>query len=94
VKTKFTEKLRSDPHQFSPRKVEESLRKDGLKLVFAVGSRICCRLSGIEPDVRLCSEARSWNGLKQLSAAAKGWIVDSLSMMQFHRTDSNGSSGD
>src|SRR5581483_3126621 len=38
VKAKFTEKLRSDPRDFSGRKVEEVVRKDGLKLVFDDGS--------------------------------------------------------
>lgn len=76
VKTKFTEKLKSDPHQFCGQKVSEVVRKDGLKLVMDDGSWVCYRLSGTEPVVRVYSEARSEQGLKQLSAAAKSWIFD------------------
>src|SRR5437868_14255130 len=76
VKAKFTEKLRSDPREFSGRKVSEVVRTDGLKLVFDDGSWVCYRLSGTEPVVRVYSEARSEDGLQQLSAAAKRWIFE------------------
>lgn len=74
VKTKFTEKLKSDPREFCGHKVSEVVRKDGLKLVFSDGSWVCYRLSGTEPVVRVYSEARSEAGLETLSAAAKNWI--------------------
>lgn len=76
VKQKFTEKLRSDPHDFCGSKVAKVVRTDGLKLVLADGSWVCYRLSGTEPVVRVYSEARSEEGLKKLSAAAKAWIFD------------------
>jgi phosphoglucomutase len=76
VKEKFTEKLQSDPQEFSGRKVGEVVRKDGLKLVFDDGSWVCYRLSGTEPVVRVYSEARTEQGLEKLSAAAKRWIFD------------------
>src|SRR3954453_17758270 len=76
VKTKFTEKLKSDPREFCGHKVSEVVRKDGLKLVFSDGSWICYRLSGTEPVVRVYSEARSEEGLNTLSAAAKNWIFE------------------
>src|SRR5579864_7142826 len=57
VKAKFTEKLRSDPHEFYGRKVGEVVRKDGLKLILEDGSWVCYRLSGTEPVVRVYSEA-------------------------------------
>jgi alpha-D-glucose phosphate-specific phosphoglucomutase len=76
VKTKFTEKLRSDPHEFCGRPVTEVVRKDGLKLVFDDGSWVCYRLSGTEPVVRVYTEARSERGLEKLSTAAKNWIFD------------------
>jgi alpha-D-glucose phosphate-specific phosphoglucomutase len=76
VKTKFTEKLKSDPHEFCGHKVSEVVRKDGLKLVFPDGSWVCYRLSGTEPVVRVYSEARSEEGLNTLSAAAKNWIFE------------------
>lgn len=76
VKTKFTGKLKSDPHEFFGHKVSEVVRKDGLKLVLDDGSWVCYRLSGTEPVVRVYSEARSEEGLKKLSAAAKNWIFE------------------
>lgn len=76
VKAKFTEKLRSDPHEFSGRKVVEVVRKDGLKLLFDDGSWVCYRLSGTEPVVRVYAEARSKDGLEKLSTAAKQWIFE------------------
>jgi phosphoglucomutase len=76
VKTKFTEKLKSDPREFCGHKVSEVVRKDGLKLVFPDGSWVCYRLSGTEPVVRVYSEARSEEGLNTLSAAAKNWIFE------------------
>ena len=76
VKTKFTEKLKSDPHEFLGHQVSEVVRKDGLKLVLNDGSWVCYRLSGTEPVVRVYSEARTEEGLKKLSAAAKNWIFE------------------
>src|SRR5436309_2079594 len=76
VKTKFTEKLKSDPHEFLGHKVTEVVRRDGLKLVLSDGSWVCYRLSGTEPVVRVYSEARSEEGLQKLSAAAKNWIFE------------------
>ncbi|MGC2327135.1 MAG: phosphoglucomutase/phosphomannomutase family protein, partial [Candidatus Sulfotelmatobacter sp.] len=70
VKAKFTEKLGSDPIQFSGRKVLSVVRIDGLKLVLDDGSWVCYRLSGTEPVVRVYSEARSEPDLEKLSAAA------------------------
>lgn len=76
VKTKFTEKLRSDPAEFCGRAVSQVVRKDGLKLVFGDGSWVCYRLSGTEPVVRVYTEARSERGLEKLSTAAKHWIFE------------------
>src|ERR1700719_286481 len=76
VKTKFTEKLRSDPRDFNGREVSQVVRTDGLKLVFSDGSWVCYRLSGTEPVVRVYTEARSEKGLEKLSTAAKHWIFE------------------
>jgi phosphomannomutase len=76
VQAKFTEKLRLDPHNFAGRKVDQAVRKDGLKLVLDDGSWICYRLSGTEPVVRVYSEAPSQQGLQKLSAAAEQWIFE------------------
>ena len=76
VKEKFTEKLRSDPRDFSGNKVSQVVRTDGLKVLFTDGSWVCYRLSGTEPVVRVYSEARSEKDLEKLSAAAKHWIFE------------------
>ena len=76
VQQKFTEKLRSDPDEFDGSKVAKVVRTDGLKLVLADGSWVCYRLSGTEPVVRVYTEARTPEGLEQLSAAAKAWIFN------------------
>jgi phosphoglucomutase len=76
VKTKFTEKLKSDPRDFCGHAVSKVVRTDGLKLLFDDGSWVCYRLSGTEPVVRVYSEARSEKGLEKLSVAAKSWISE------------------
>lgn len=76
VKTKFTEKLRSDPRDFCGHPVGQVVRTDGLKLLFEDGSWVCYRLSGTEPVVRVYTEARSQQGLEKLSTAAKHWIFE------------------
>ncbi|HXB21663.1 MAG TPA: phosphoglucomutase/phosphomannomutase family protein [Candidatus Solibacter sp.] len=76
VKEKFTNKLKSDPVELSGRRVKQSVRTDGLKLVFDDGSWVCYRLSGTEPVVRVYSEAKSEADLKKLAAAAKDWIFN------------------
>jgi phosphoglucomutase len=76
VKTKFTEKLRSDPRDFCGHPVGQVVRTDGLKLLFEDGSWVCYRLSGTEPVVRVYTEARSEQGLEKLSTAAKHWIFE------------------
>ena len=76
VKEKFTKKLQSEPREFFGRKVEEVVRKDGLKLVFEDASWVCYRVSGTEPVVRLYSEASNATELQKLSAAAKQWISE------------------
>ena len=76
VKTKFTEKLRSDPRDFCGHPVGQVVRTDGLKLLFEDGSWVCYRLSGTEPVVRVYTEARSEPGLEKLSTAAKHCIFE------------------
>jgi len=76
VKAKFTEKLRTDPAEFSGSKVAQVVRTDGLKLVLADGSWVCYRLSGTEPVVRVYSEACRKQDIQKLSTAAKAWIFD------------------
>ncbi len=74
VKEKFTSKLKTEPREFVGRRVSQTVRTDGLKLVLDDGSWVCYRLSGTEPVVRVYSEARSAEDLKKLAPAAKEWI--------------------
>lgn len=76
VKEKFTNKLKSDPEEFSGKKVKQVVRTDGMKLVLADGSWVCYRLSGTEPVVRVYTEAGSASDLQKLAAEAKKWIFD------------------
>jgi phosphoglucomutase len=76
VKEKFTNKLKSDPEEFSGNKVKQVVRTDGMKLVLADGSWVCYRLSGTEPVVRVYTEAGSASDLEKLAAEAKKWIFD------------------
>jgi len=76
VKAKFTTKLGANPSDFAGLKVTQVVRTDGLKLVLQDGSWICYRLSGTEPVVRVYSEARTGDGTKKLSLAAKQWIFE------------------
>jgi phosphoglucomutase len=76
VKEKSTETLRFGPREFFGRKIGEVVRKDGLKLVFDARFRVCYRVSGTEPVVRVYSEAASASELRKLGADAKQWIFE------------------
>jgi phosphomannomutase len=73
-KTKFTDKLQTNPADFAGHKVSNIVRTDGLKLVLDDGSWVCYRVSGTEPVVRAYTEARNEAEMEKLSAAAKKWI--------------------
>jgi phosphoglucomutase len=75
VKDKFTEKIKTDPHELGGRKVTQVVRTDGLKLILDDGSWVCYRLSGTEPVVRVYSEARKESDSAPLSEAAKDWVL-------------------
>src|SRR6201997_149914 len=75
VKAAFTEKLKTDPHELSGRKVAQVVRTDGLKLILDDGSWVCYRLSGTEPVVRAYTEARSEKDMEALRAAAKQFVM-------------------
>lgn len=78
AKTKFTEKLKSDPTELAGRKVSSVVRTDGLKLIFEDGSWVCYRLSGTEPVVRAYTEARSQEDSTRLVKAAEHWVTEEL----------------
>jgi alpha-D-glucose phosphate-specific phosphoglucomutase len=76
VRTKFVEKVKTDPTELSGRKVTQIVRTDGLKLILEDGSWVCYRLSGTEPVVRVYTEARKHSDADTLSKAAKDWVLD------------------
>ncbi len=76
VKTKFTEKVKSDPAELGGRKVSSIVRTDGLKLILDDGSWVCYRLSGTEPVVRVYTEVRREQDSQKLSEAAKAWVME------------------
>ena len=76
AKTKFTTKLGTNPSEFAGHQVAQIVRTDGLKLILDDGSWVCYRVSGTEPVVRAYTEARSTQGLAELSQAAKSWVTE------------------
>lgn len=76
VKTKFTQKVKTDPSELGGRKVASVVRTDGLKLILDDGSWVCYRLSGTEPVVRVYTEVRKQPDSARLSEAAKSWVLE------------------
>jgi len=75
VEQKFTDKLRTDPDDFSGSRVARVVRIDGLKLALADGSWFGYRLSGTDSMAHLQRGAEQGRPRK-LSTAAKAWIFD------------------
>jgi len=78
VKAAFVERLKDDPSEFAGRKVKQSVRTDGLKLVLDDGSWVLFRLSGTEPVCRVYAEARTEAELQPLVEAGKRFALNSL----------------
>lgn len=76
VKTRLLERLRADIGTFAGRRVSQTDRTDGLKLILEDGSWLLMRLSGTEPLVRLYSEAASPAASRRLAAEAQKWIFE------------------
>jgi phosphoglucomutase len=74
VQAKVPERLKADFKQFAGRKVAETNRKDGLKLVFENGEWLLMRPSGTEPLIRIYTEAASLAASKKLAEEARAWI--------------------
>jgi len=74
MKARLTLRLREDPSCFAGRRVKESVRVDGLKLVLDDGSWVLFRPSGTEPVVRLYAEARSAAELPPLMEEVKKFV--------------------
>jgi phosphoglucomutase len=76
VKSRFTEKLKTDPKELGGRKVAQVVRTDGLKLILDDGSWVCYRLSGTEPVVRAYTEARERREMEALRRAAEHFVLN------------------
>jgi phosphoglucomutase len=74
VKGRTVERLKEDFSKFLGRRVAETDRTDGLKLIFDDGSWILLRLSGTEPLLRIYTEAATAAGASQLAEEARAWI--------------------
>jgi phosphomannomutase len=68
--------LKQDHARLLGRKVKQTDRTDGVKIVFDDGSWFLVRLSGTEPLLRLYTEAASPKGSAQLARQAREWIFE------------------
>jgi len=74
VKARTIERLSGDFSSFLGRRVAQSDRTDGLKLVFEDGSWVLLRLSGTEPLMRVYTESSSAEESARLAEQARGWV--------------------
>ena len=74
LKQRTVERLQQEFTKFAGRKVAQSDRTDGTKLVFENGWWVLMRLSGTEPLLRLYTEADSPENAKRLAEEAERWI--------------------
>lgn len=75
AQARLPEKLRGVIKEFAGRKVTETNRKDGLKLLFADGSWVLMRPSGTEPLVRIYTEAAKPALSQKMADEARAWIT-------------------
>jgi len=76
VQARLPEKLRREFKEFAGRRVAQTNRTDGLKLVFGDGSWVLMRPSGTEPVVRIYTEAGSMAAAEKLAEEARAWISE------------------
>ena len=74
LKTRTVQRLKGDVHKFHGRRVKQTVRTDGVKLIFEDGSWILMRLSGTEPLLRLYTEAKSIEASQRLAYETTEWI--------------------
>jgi phosphoglucomutase len=74
AQARLPERLRAEFKEFAGRKVAETNRKDGLKLLFGDGSWVLMRPSGTEPLVRIYTEAETPALSQKLAGEARAWI--------------------
>jgi phosphoglucomutase len=76
VQVRLPEKLRQEFKEFAGRRVAQTNRIDGLKLIFGDGSWVLMRPSGTEPVVRIYTEAGSKAAAEKLAEEARAWISE------------------
>jgi phosphoglucomutase len=74
VQAALPQRLQEDFTQFAGRKVAQTKRKDGLKLMFENGDWLLMRPSGTEPLIRIYAEAASLAASTKLAQDAREWI--------------------
>jgi alpha-D-glucose phosphate-specific phosphoglucomutase len=75
VQAKLPERLRAGFKEFAGRRVAQSNRADGLKLIFENGDWILMRPSGTEPVVRIYTEAATIAASQNLAEQARAWVI-------------------
>lgn len=70
----FDRKMSSPPERLAGKAVAEIVQIDGVKMLFADGTWVLYRKSGTEPVVRVYTEARSEESLKELTQAAVAFV--------------------
>ncbi|MCL6567103.1 MAG: phosphoglucomutase/phosphomannomutase family protein [Acidobacteriia bacterium] len=76
VRAGLPERIRGNFSEFAGKKVIQTDRTDGIKLVFADGSWLLLRSSGTEPLVRIYAESSSPPETKRLIGTAKQWLLE------------------
>ncbi len=74
LKQRTVDRLKQDFTKFAGRKVTQTDRTDGTKLLFENGWWVLMRLSGTEPLLRLYTEADSPANAQRLADEAQRWI--------------------
>ncbi|MCL6480224.1 MAG: phosphoglucomutase/phosphomannomutase family protein [Firmicutes bacterium] len=76
VRAGLPERIRGNFSEFAGKKVIQTDRTDGIKLVFGDGSWLLLRSSGTEPLVRIYAESNAPAETERLIGAAKQWLLE------------------
>ncbi|MEP7148701.1 MAG: hypothetical protein ABI857_07440 [Acidobacteriota bacterium] len=76
VSKRLKNKLAEEPARIGGRKVENIVRMDGVKYLFAGNSWMLMRPSGTEPIVRIYAESESKQDLEELLEAGRRYLLE------------------
>ena len=76
VAARLKEKLSEEPAEIGGNKVENIVRMDGVKFLFAGGNWMLMRPSGTEPLVRIYAESESREELENLLETGKRYLLE------------------